>query len=554
MRLRAVATAVATRVAEAAALVRLARMRLHGAHRAEGFAGAARWRRRRGPGCAREIFSQAPAADARCGSTHSGMPTSAKAARRGLVTNSIAMLPITVTTLRSATDMLEPTTLRSSSVSADRRETSSPLRVRSRKPASSASRWAYRRSRRSATTRSPSSETKKKRAAVASASASGDARTAARRRDRCCRRPGEALVDHLPHRDRQLSVAVEDAASATSQATNRPRVPAHERPQRAQAADGGFGFGCSRFLVSSVLRGATARIVGSMRGSTRVWRHRVTFRDCRPRASAPGHGWRRAAGFSRHRRDRAGRRTRRCTPSASKSSASFSAPNCGQRGMHRAGVVERRRTVATSRRRPAAAARRDAQAFGRGTAVRAHQAAGAELDAAVPARDHHHHLVEALAVDRGEDRPAGGAGGFAVVAEAVFAADAIRPAVVRGGGIARPRRGRRARLRASSPARRATRKRLCLTSSACAARCGQGVAHCFGSASRARRSSGMRDAGMIAAEQRAGWRGRRRGRRVAAGRGCVPAIRRCPAARRSFTGTFAADSSFRRRHACGASR
>jgi hypothetical protein len=53
------------------------------------------------------------------------------------VTNNIAMLPSTITKLRMRTDMLEPTTLRSSSLSADRRETSSPLRVASKNAGSS---------------------------------------------------------------------------------------------------------------------------------------------------------------------------------------------------------------------------------------------------------------------------------------------------------------------------------------------------------------------------------------------------------------------------------
>ena len=65
------------------------------------------------------------------GSTARGMPRTAQAASFGLVTNSITNEPTTVTVLRRATDMLEPTTLRSSSASAVRRETSSPLRVRS---------------------------------------------------------------------------------------------------------------------------------------------------------------------------------------------------------------------------------------------------------------------------------------------------------------------------------------------------------------------------------------------------------------------------------------
>ena len=46
---------------------------------------------------------------------------------------SIVALPITVIPLRNAIDMLEPTMLRSNSVSADRRDNNSPLRVRSKK-------------------------------------------------------------------------------------------------------------------------------------------------------------------------------------------------------------------------------------------------------------------------------------------------------------------------------------------------------------------------------------------------------------------------------------
>src|SRR3546814_7693621 len=112
--------------------------------------------------------------------------------------------------------MVEPTTLRSSSVSAVRRETSSPLRLRSKNAWSSPTRCEYRRSRRSATTRSPSSETKKKRAAVASASASATANTSAK----------VALMLPPPEKpwsiirrttSGRLRVAVLDAASDTSQ-------------------------------------------------------------------------------------------------------------------------------------------------------------------------------------------------------------------------------------------------------------------------------------------------------------------------------------------------
>ena len=78
------------------------------------------------------------------------------------------------------------------------------------------------------------------------------------------------------------------------------------------------------------------------------------------------------------------------------------------------------------------AARGGAQAFGRGAAVGAHQATHAQVGAAVPARDHHHHLVHALALDGGQDRAAGAAAGFAVVGGPVVGADAVGPAVVRG--------------------------------------------------------------------------------------------------------------------------
>ncbi|MNZ86034.1 hypothetical protein D3C78_1048440 [compost metagenome] len=76
------------------------------------------------------------------------------------------------------------------------------------------------------------------------------------------------------------------------------------------------------------------------------------------------------------------------------------------------------------------------QAFRRAAAVGTGQAAGAELDAAEPAADQHRHAVHALPFDGGEDRPAGGAAGFAVVAEAVLRAELPGPAVVSGAGIA----------------------------------------------------------------------------------------------------------------------
>ena len=76
------------------------------------------------------------------------------------------------------------------------------------------------------------------------------------------------------------------------------------------------------------------------------------------------------------------------------------------------------------------------QTLGGAAAIGAGQAAGAELDAAVPAGDHHCDPVEALAFDGREHRPPGRAAGFAVIAAAVLIADLPGPAVVRGAGVA----------------------------------------------------------------------------------------------------------------------
>src|SRR5690606_10630292 len=105
-----------------------------------------------------------------------------------------------------------------------------------------------------------------------------------------------------------------------------------------------------------------------------------------------------------------------------------------QRRMHRAGVAEPGPDCRFPRRRQWPP-RRGAQAFRGGTAVGAYQSAGAQLDPAVPARDHDHHLVQALAVDRREDRASRSARRFAIVAGAVFRADPVGPAVVGRGGI-----------------------------------------------------------------------------------------------------------------------
>src|SRR3546814_5041910 len=71
-----------------------------------------------------------------------------------------------------------------------------------------------------------------------------------------------------------------------------------------------------------------------------------------------------------------------------------------------------------------------------------------------------HHPVAALAVDRGEDRPPGGAGGLAVVAGAVFAPDPVGPAVVgrrRVGHRVEERERGRGRVNRRGPGQESTR-------------------------------------------------------------------------------------------------
>lgn len=96
--------------------------------------------------------------------------------------------------------------------------------------------------------------------------------------------------------------------------------------------------------------------------------------------------------------------------------------------------------------KPAVAAQRHAadqldalgglQAFVRAAAIRPRQPAGAQLDAAVPANHQHHHLIEALGLDGGEDRSPGGAARFAVVVAAVLVGEFPGPAIVRGVQVA----------------------------------------------------------------------------------------------------------------------
>ena len=102
-----------------------------------------------------------------------------------------------------------------------------------------------------------------------------------------------------------------------------------------------------------------------------------------------------------------------------------------QCGMHGAEIGERAGDVEFGQRDQRSAPDA-AQAFRRCAAVGADQAAGAELDAAVPARDHQHHRIETLAVERLQHGLACGAGGFAVIGKTVILAQAVGPAIVRG--------------------------------------------------------------------------------------------------------------------------
>ena len=71
------------------------------------------------------------------------------------------------------------------------------------------------------------------------------------------------------------------------------------------------------------------------------------------------------------------------------------------------------------------------EAFRDSVSVCAHEAAHAELDASEIADDMREHIVEFLPVYCREDWPSRAAAGLPVVIEAVSAADAVSPAVVR---------------------------------------------------------------------------------------------------------------------------
>ena len=76
--------------------------------------------------------------------------------------------------------------------------------------------------------------------------------------------------------------------------------------------------------------------------------------------------------------------------------------------------------------------RRPLQAFVGAAAIGPGEAAGAQLNAAIPADHQYRDLIAILRFDRCQNRPASGAAGFAIVIAAVLIAEFPGPAIVRG--------------------------------------------------------------------------------------------------------------------------
>ena len=93
------------------------------------------------------------------GATTSGTPASTSSVSLGLVSASITSPPARSSRFLTAIETLEPITVSSIVVSLVRREITSPVRVTSKKPGGSVSRWSNTARRRSAVTRSPSQDT-----------------------------------------------------------------------------------------------------------------------------------------------------------------------------------------------------------------------------------------------------------------------------------------------------------------------------------------------------------------------------------------------------------
>ena len=94
------------------------------------------------------------------GTITTGTPASTSSVSLVLVSASIARPPTSSSRLRIAIDALEPMTVSSIVVSLVRREITSPVRVTSKNPGGSVSRWSNTARRRSAVTRSPIHDTK----------------------------------------------------------------------------------------------------------------------------------------------------------------------------------------------------------------------------------------------------------------------------------------------------------------------------------------------------------------------------------------------------------
>ena len=205
------------------------------------------------------------------------------------------------------------------------------------------------------------------------------------------------------------------------------------------------------------------------------------------RRSAPGYGWRRAGGFSRRRAGRLGRRRCRRTPLRRRSSRSFLGGPCAASAactLPRSSNAACRHDLAHRDQRPAFGA---AQAFGGRAAIGADQSARAQLDAAIPAGDHDHDLVDSPGR---RSRPGSAGRRCRQVRRRRW--NGIRRRCGRPSSCGwrrdrRPGQGMPAPRPATSTGAAWARKRLCLTSSACVAAIASVSAHL---SSRARRSSG----------------------------------------------------------------
>ena len=132
---------------------------------------------------------------------------------------------------------------------------------------------------------------------------------------------GKALVDDLPDRHRQAQGGGRGHRQGDQPSHEQAAMPAHERPQGAQAAEPGFGLGGGnggvrqfdegrvhgRSGVRFLWGGASAptALRQTCRGSSPSHRNPM---DLVPRRETHGYEWHRGAGFSSHPRGRRARR------------------------------------------------------------------------------------------------------------------------------------------------------------------------------------------------------------------------------------------------------